>query len=232
MKLRLTASALLALLSTSSVFAANLTIPMSFEYLALDGKEIETSNFNHKSELPLSEGVHKIAIRYHDMIDDEFSDSQSFVKSSPFILTLKAEGDNEYILKPADGDYVKKPKEFAKTPQVVITRADKGQVNYQVELTQLKETSFLSQLFSGNNGPDVETAAAAVTAGNMAASQPVAPVSKPSPVSAMTMPSNAPQAAGQNGDSAAHAQQMLQYWWLQADEATRKEFMSWAIKQL
>ncbi len=33
MKLRLTASALLALLSTSSVFAANLTIPMSFEYL-------------------------------------------------------------------------------------------------------------------------------------------------------------------------------------------------------
>ncbi|WP_252345994.1 DUF2057 family protein, partial [Shewanella indica] len=34
------------------------------------------------------------------------------------------------------------------------------------------------------------------------------------------------------GDSAAHAQQMLQYWWLQADEATRKEFMSWAIKQL
>ncbi len=60
------------------------------------------------------------------MIDDEFSDSQSFVKSSPFILTLKAEGDNEYILKPADGDYVKKPKEFAKTPQVVITRADKA----------------------------------------------------------------------------------------------------------
>ncbi|BCV67126.1 DUF2057 domain-containing protein [Shewanella carassii] len=231
MKLRLTASALLALLSTSSVFAANLTIPMSFEYLALDGKEIETSNFNHKSELALSEGVHKIAIRYHDMIDDDFSDSQSFVKSSPFILTLKAEGDNEYILKPADGDHVKKPKEFAKTPQVVITRADKGQVNYQVELTQLKETSFLSQLFNGNNAPDVETAAAAVTSGNMAASQPVAPVTQPSPVSAMTMPA-ASKASGQNGDSAAHAQQMLQYWWLQADEATRKEFMSWAIKQL
>jgi len=231
MKLRLTASAILALLSTSSVFAANLTIPMSFEYLALDGKEIETSNFNHKSELALSEGVHKIAIRYHDMVDDEFSDSQSFVKSSPFILTLKAEGDNEYILKPADGDYVKKPKEFAKTPQVVITRADKGQVNYQVELTQLKETTFLSQLFNGNKGPDVETAAAAVTSGNMAANQPVAPVSQPSPVSAMTMPA-ASKAGSQGGDSAAHAQQMLQYWWLQADEATRKEFMSWAIKQL
>ncbi|WP_339086424.1 DUF2057 domain-containing protein [Shewanella chilikensis] len=231
MKLRLTASAILALLSTSSVFAANLTIPMSFEYLALDGKEIETSNFNHKSELALSEGVHKIAIRYHDMVDDEFSDSQSFVKSSPFILTLKAEGDNEYILKPADGDYVKKPKEFAKTPQVVITRADKGQVNYQVELTQLKETTFLSQLFNGNKGPDVETAAAAVTSGNMASNRPVAPVSQPSPVSAMTMPA-ASKASGQGGDSAAHAQQMLQYWWLQADEATRKEFMSWAIKQL
>ena len=30
----------------------------------------------------------------------------------------------------------------------------------------------------------------------------------------------------------AQAEQMLQYWWLQADDKTRKEFMGWAIKQL
>ncbi|WP_394204023.1 DUF2057 domain-containing protein [Shewanella waksmanii] len=241
MKSLLPITAIVALLGASSAMAANLTIPMAFEYLAVDGKKIDTSLFSHQSDLALTEGSHKIAIRYHDMVQDDFSDSESFIKSSPFIVTIDVDGDYNYTLAPADG-VVKRPKSFAKSPQVVITREDKGTVNYKVTQTDYTEDSFFDSLFSRGNSQDIDTVAAAAT-GAAVASQPTAPVSKPKPQSATvaatataTTQAAQPQAATPantkaNGD-ASHAEQMLQYWWLQADEATRKEFMSWAIKQL
>jgi len=223
-------TAIIALLGSSSALAANLHIPMAFEYLAIDGKKIETSLFNHKAEIDLSNGTHKIAIRYHDMVEDDFSDGESFVKSSPFIITLAVDGDHEYSLKPADGDFVKKPKSFAKSPQVVITRSDKGQVSYKVEQTEFTEDSFVNTLFGGGNGQDVASVATAATGGAVIASTTTtAPVSKPAPIDGGITPV---PAIGDKASDAAHAQQMLQYWWLHADQETRKEFMSWAIKQL
>jgi hypothetical protein len=230
MKSLLPISSLLVLLSSASAFAADLNIPMSFEYLALDGKKVESSVFNHKSSLALAPGTHKIAIRYHEMVEDDFSDSQTFVKSAPFILTLDVDGDYQYQLEAADGKIVKKPKVYAQNPQIKLTRSDKGQVNYQVVNTNLEEESFVSRLFSGNQAVDVSSTAAAATsaAGVATAVVVAAPAPTSSAVSAtsLTAPVETSKAAGAN------PQQMLQYWWLQADEKTRKEFMSWAISQL
>ncbi|GIU08210.1 MULTISPECIES: DUF2057 domain-containing protein [unclassified Shewanella] len=234
MKPRLTVTALLALCGSSAAFAADFNIPMSFEYIAVDGQEVKTSLFNHKSEIELEKGTHKIAIRYNDLVEDDFSDSETNVKSNAFIVTIDVDGDYSYQLKPADGEFVKNPKSFAKSPQVVITREDKGTVNYKVTQTNITEESFVSRLFSGNDATDVD-AAAAVATGAAVASVPTAPVSKPSPAAAATMPAVAatsPTAPATSAEDAAKAEQMLQYWWLHADEQTRKEFMSWAIKQL
>ena len=90
MKSLLPVTAMLALFGPASALAGNLTIPMSFEYLAMDGQTIESSVFNHKAELALAPGEHKIAIRYNEMVEDDFTDGQSFVKSAPFIVTLMA----------------------------------------------------------------------------------------------------------------------------------------------
>ncbi|WP_198783009.1 DUF2057 domain-containing protein [Shewanella putrefaciens] len=230
MKSLLPISSLLVLLGSASAFAADLNIPMSFEYLALDGKKVESSVFNHKSSLELAPGTHKIAIRYHEMVEDDFSDSQTFVKSAPFIVTLEVDGDHQYHLQAAEGEVVKKPKSYAQNPQVVLTRSDKGQVNYQVANTDIEEESFVSRLFSGNQAVDVSGTAAAATGAAGAAAVVVAsaPTSTQAAVNAtsLTAPVDASKAA------AANPQQMLQYWWLQADEKTRKEFMSWAISQL
>ena len=236
MKPRLTITALLALCGSSAAFAADFNIPMSFEYIAVDGQEVKTSLFNHKSEIELEKGTHKIAIRYNDLVEDDFSDSETNIKSNAFIVTIDVDGDYSYQLKPADGEFVKNPKSFAKSPQVVITREDKGTVSYKVTQTNISEESFVSRLFSGNEATDVDAAAAAVTGSAAAvASVPTAPVSKPSPAAAATMPAVAatsPAAPVTSAEEAAKAEQMLQYWWLHADEQTRKEFMSWAIKQL
>ncbi|MDT3321525.1 DUF2057 domain-containing protein [Shewanella sp. SP1S2-4] len=229
MKSLLPISSLLVLLGSASAFAAELNIPMSFEYLALDGKKVESSVFNHKSSLELTPGTHKIAIRYHEMVEDDFSDSQTFVKSAPFIVTLDVDGDYQYYLQAAEGKVIKKPKVYAQNPQIKLTRSDKGNVNFQVVNTNLEEESFVSRLFSGNQAVDVSGTAAAATgaAGAVVAVAP-APVATSATVSAtsLTAPVDTSKA------TAANPQQMLQYWWLQADEKTRKEFMSWAISQL
>ncbi|GIU48717.1 DUF2057 domain-containing protein [Shewanella algidipiscicola] len=219
--------ALIALLGSSSAMAANLTIPMAFEYLALNGQKVESSLFNHKADLSLDNGTHKIAIRYHDMVQDDFSDSESFIKSSPFIVTLKVDGDYQYQLQPAEGEIIKRPKEFAKSPEVIVTRTGGGQVSYQVEQTDITESSFIGRLFGNDSGQDVEAAAAVATGSAVAASSvPAKPISA---IEAATLPATTTPS---NKSEAEHAQQMLQYWWLHADEKTRKEFMSWAIKQL
>ena len=223
-------TALIALLGASSAMAANLTIPMAFEYLALDGQKVESSMFNHKSDISLDNGTHKIAIRYHDMVQDDFSDSESFIKSSPFIITLAVDGNYDYQLIPAEGEVIKHPKTFAKAPQVVITRKDGGNVNYKVAQTDITEDSFVSKLFGGNSGQDIDVAAVAATssAAVVATRTPTPTITPTSSVKPATLPATLPG----NTSDADHAQQMLQYWWLHADEKTRKEFMSWAIQQL
>jgi uncharacterized protein YccT (UPF0319 family) len=236
MKSLFTTSALLAFLTSSSVLAANLTIPMSFEYLALDGAEVETSMFNHQSDLALTNGTHKIAVRYHDVVDDSFSDSQSFVKSTPLIVTLTVDGDHQYLLQPADGDVIKNPKAFAKKPQINIKRQDNAAVTYSVEQTNFTEESFITSLFNNKNQHDIETLSASAT-GN--GSQPIQALAVKSDIESATMsapviatvPVAVPATTAQK-PTPAQAEQMLQYWWLQADDKTRKEFMGWAIKQL
>lgn len=233
MKSLLPISSLLVLLGTTSAFAADLNIPMDFEYLALDGKRIHSSAFNHKSRLELTPGNHKIAIRYSDMVEDDFTDSQTFVKSSPFIITLEVDGDYQYHLQPSEGKVVKKPKVYAKKPQVTLARSDKGMVDYQVTYTDIEEESFVSRLFTGNQSTDISNTAAAVTGTAGTVSTAAAAVTTSAPAAVQTAinatsltPADASKATGTS------PQQMLQYWWLQADEKTRKEFMSWAISQL
>ncbi|MGE6568552.1 DUF2057 domain-containing protein [Shewanella vesiculosa] len=233
MKSLFTTSALLACLTSSSVLAANLTIPMSFEYLALDGTEVETSMFNHQSDLALTNGTHKIAIRYHDVVDDSFSDSQTFIKSTPLIVTLTVDGDHQYLLQPAQGDVIKNPKAFAKKPQINIKRQDNMAVTYSVEQTNFTEDSFITSLFNKKNQNDIETLSASATGSGIQPTQTVAVQSDVASATTISAPviATEPAAAAQK-TTPAQAEQMLQYWWLQADDKTRKEFMGWAIKQL
>jgi uncharacterized protein YccT (UPF0319 family) len=232
MKSLFTTSALLALLSSSSVLAANLTIPMSFEYLALNGTEVETSMFNHQSDLALTNGTHKIAIRYYDVVDDSFSDSQTFVKSTPLILTLMVDGDHQYQLQAAEGKVIKNPKAFAKKPQISITRQDNGSVTYSVKQTDFTDESFMTSLFQSKKQHDIETLSASATS-NASQSVQTLPVIADVATATMSAPVVTPvPAATAQKPSPAKAEQMLQYWWLQADDKTRKEFMGWAIKQL
>ena len=169
MKLLLRISALFAFWSCSAVFAANLEIPMAFEYIAVDGKKISSSMFKHKSDLQLSQGQHEIAIRYKDMVEIDVSDTEAEVNSTAFIVSLNIDGDYRYTLKPVGGDVIRDPQQFAKSPDVIIVRGDKGRVDYKVTLTDITEKSFAARLYGNNESKQLQPAAASVATTQSAA---------------------------------------------------------------
>ncbi|WP_299494218.1 DUF2057 domain-containing protein [uncultured Shewanella sp.] len=216
-------TAVFTLIASVPSLAATLTIPMSFEYLAIDGQKIKTNFFTHKSTLKLQPGSHKIAIRYSDMIEDDYSDSEYRVESSPFIVTLEVKENQKYQLEPVGGVPVKDPKAFAKSPQVIIKQNNNGHVSFQVKQTDFTEDSFVSQLFTRNK-QDISPEAAAAAATVKGNAQTITSQPIQDPIRQATSPDTSP--------SAKEAQKMLKYWWQQADEPTRKAFMSWAIQQM
>lgn len=226
MKFFLHVTALLALWSSSALFAASLKVPMAFEYIAMDGEKISSSLIMHKSRLELSNGYHEIAIRYKDMVDNDISDTKSEVKSTAFIISLKVDGDHNYSLKPAGGDRIKDPQQFAKTPKVEIVREDHGTVDYKVTLTDITQKSFSTRLYGRNTSrqsqPTATSTTSAVATENIGASTSTYNIEPAASSAAVVSPE-----AGTDD-----AEQMLRYWWQRSDEKTRKEFLSWAIKQL
>ncbi len=253
MKISRTALTVSLLAACPALAAAELHIPMAFEYLALDGRKVSRSMVVHKSELELTPGYHEIAIRYNDMVELDMPDTPENVKSTPFIITLDVSEDVDYYLKPAGGDTVRNPLEFAQKPDVVITRKDGSAVDYRLTYTDIDQRDFKTHLYGKTLSPQAQAQAAAAAAA--AASTQLVPVTESTGAEPATTVSGAPassaatmgevdvmastgvaaesdaQTDAGNGQPATPAE-MLQLWWLRADEKTRKEFLGWAIKQL
>ncbi len=249
MKLPLTALTLTGMFGSSALLAADMHIPMVFEYLALDGQKVARSIAIHKSELELRPGYHEIAIRYHDMVEIDIPDTKETVKSPAFIITLNVEGNTDYYLKPADGDRVKNPLEFAEAPDVVITRKDGGSVDYRLTHTDIRQKDYKTHLYGKTLSPEAQAQAAAAAAA--AASPQLVPrgsASAPSSVAVTAAPISTSMDEDdalstlvveaeavdetEGGTTTATPAEMLQLWWQRADEQTRKDFLGWAIKQL
>lgn len=255
MKLPLAALTIAGLFGSSALFAAEMHIPMAFEYLALDGRKVSRSLVVHQSELELTPGYHEIAIRYSDMVETDVSDTPESVKSTPFIITLDVQGDADYILKPAGGDIVRNPLEFAEAPNVVITREGGAPVDYKLTHTDIQQRDFKTHLYGKTLSPEAQAQAAAAAAA--AASPQLVPTGSASTsvtgvsgsstgspdstattmgevdvIATSTVAAGAASTAAESGPSTATPADMLQLWWQRADQQTRKEFLSWAIKQL
>lgn len=211
------ALAISAALASSTLSAASLTIPMAFEFIALNGQMIERSLVVHNAQLEFAPGHHEIAMRYSDMAESDITDTPESVRSAAFIVTLDASDDGDYMLASAGGDIIRNPREFARAPQIVITHEDGGIAQYS--FTQTDVTShFASRLYA-----------------NKTARQ--AAPSEPSPSASVDVVEDATQSAPVAelppvDTSGASVGEMLRLWWQRADEQTRKEFLGWAIKQL
>ncbi len=215
---------LIALALSPVLHAASLTIPMEFEFLAVNGEPVGSSLFKHKDKLNLVPGQNRVALRYKDLVRESIGDGHVRVDSNPFILTFQIDAEARYRLAAASpirdiGD----ARHFAKNPAVVITDDDGKAVAFEMALTQGEEPSLLAQL-TGSEGTDLEQQAIAATA--------TAPAITPPSGAERSQPVPATETVAPVGADPANPEAMLKYWWQQADEPTRRAFMSWAVQQL
>ncbi|MBY6105341.1 DUF2057 domain-containing protein [Ferrimonas balearica] len=212
----------LALLASPLSWAESLTIPMEFEFVALDGTKVSSSLFSHKDELELTPGQRKIALQYKDLVPESVGDGHRRVSSSPFVITLNVEPGVDYQLA-ADRRIldVKTAEAYAEAPQVVITASNGAAATFSLQQTQSDDSSFVDKLLGDQpTAPSAEDAALAATASGTAA------------VAASNASQESAKPAAPSAPTDARAEEMLKYWWEQADDATRKAFMSWAVQQL
>ncbi|ODB96297.1 DUF2057 family protein [Candidatus Thiodiazotropha endoloripes] len=106
-------------LSGCSVQAARITIPDSFEFLALDGQAVSGSLLSHQAQLELPEGEREITLRYKDVIIDPDLGYEAVINSRPFVISLNAKSGVHYRLVPEPAAF-KNKQAFAKNPQVTI----------------------------------------------------------------------------------------------------------------
>jgi uncharacterized protein YccT (UPF0319 family) len=113
---------------TISAHASRLTIPDSFEFLAIDGSKFERTLFVHTDHIELNEEKHKITLRYRDTVMDLDQGYEVVIKSKPFTITLTPEPGRDYRLEPKAGALVDKHA-FASQPEVVIRDVSSGDVD-------------------------------------------------------------------------------------------------------
>lgn len=235
MKKALALAATLAITPLS--WAETLSIPMEFEFVAIDGKEIKTSIFSHKDEIDMAPGLRKIAVRYKDLIPEDVGDNHRKVSSSPFVISLQVEAGTDYRLEPSkqirsESEAV----EYAKAPSVNITTESGKTASYEVLHTDAVEAGIVNQLMafgSDKQQPSAEQVAVDATGGSNAAA-PAAVAAAPAAAAAAAPSSSAfsTPAKAAPADGSPQADDMLKFWWEQADEQTRKAFMSWAIQNM
>ncbi|TKB48222.1 DUF2057 domain-containing protein [Ferrimonas sediminicola] len=201
--------------------AADLNIPLSMEFIAVNGQEVKSNFFSHKDEIELEKGKHTVALVYKDLIEEPYGDGHQRVNSDPFLLHITIDADGVYKLRPQTPIRdLKQAKAFAQAPKVSVTHSDGHQVQYSIEMTSIHEESIIDSLtkeLTPEQKHKQEVIAATAPKGSAAASA--------------DTPTDANEVQLQ-GDAKLNPEAMLKYWWQQADEQTRKEFMTWAISNM
>lgn len=217
--------------------AAELNIPLSMEFIAVNGQEVKSNFFSHKDELELEKGKHTVALVYKDLIEEPYGDGHQRVSSDPFLLHITIDADGEYKLRPQTPIRdLKQAKAFAKDPKVSVTHSGGQQVQYSIEMTTIREESIIDTLTKEltpeqkHKQEVIAATAPAGSAGNAAAA--TATVATTAVVATAPGQSNSANQAQLQGDVKLNPEAMLKYWWQQADEKTRKEFMNWAISNM
>jgi uncharacterized protein len=181
-----------------------LTIPEDFNVLYVDGQKTQSSFFSPGgAELKLAPGEHRVVMIYDQFF--ESGDDTNRIKSAPFMLSFVIEQTADVELQFTAPKTLDAAREFAKNPQV--------------ELHKISSQSALPLQITLNIDKDWYLASYAKPP-----VQPLPPVQpSPAPVVQVSFPPN--PAPAEKAGKQSNALQQLQYWWQQADDSQREEFL-------
>lgn len=216
MKFRLAAIVASALIASSASFAGVVTSSSNVDFLAVDGKKATKSLLKDVRSFNVTDNnTHQVVVRVSEIVR-EGSDHNLF-ESDPIVVTFK--GSNEDIQISAPRLQSKRDVEQFKQNPVISVKSVSGNT-IDTKQEYLKQEGFFPGVNLVDNLSEYNASGAAAAVPAFATA---------------TMPATM-AAVGSNGkvqkskitvQGENAAEQMLQYWYQQADKETQQRFLNW-----
>ncbi|MEZ8143494.1 hypothetical protein A1OO_21040 [Enterovibrio norvegicus FF-33] len=216
-------------LATSSVAFADVTIdiPSGVQVLVENGIDSDYSNlgFDNQDKVVLPNGESQILFRLSHIVRESGSKKTKY-KSVPLVATFTA-ADAALTLKLPRIDTLDDGRMFDKKPSFTLSengkpidiKQDKLSIGFELMPDYVKE---IEKYNRANNIASWQSTGAVAT---VAATIPVVSSTSNAEVSKVTSASVSP-------DAGVDTEQMLKFWFAQADSESQKAFLSWAIQNV
>ncbi|HFY0605920.1 TPA: DUF2057 family protein [Yersinia enterocolitica] len=224
MKFGLVVAGILAVCCSTSAIATTLKLAPEIDLLVVDGKNMSGSLLKGADSLELNSGQHQILFKVAKPLP---TDPKVLYSSPPLVVVFNTRNVRSVAIKLPVIETERDGNKFSKKPSYQLI-GDNGR-----PLSVRHDVLHQDNL---NTATTLETAMATYNVGQFGASVPSFATIPPSPVSAVpgttiaVAGTNSPQkTTNLQGENV--AEQMLQYWFLQADADTQQRFLLWVKKQ-
>ncbi|PHZ31681.1 hypothetical protein CU280_04080 [Yersinia mollaretii] len=214
---------ILAVCCSASALATTLKLAPEIDLLVVDGKNMSGSLLKGADSLELNSGQHQILFKVAKPLP---ADPNVLYASPPLVVVFNTRNTRSVAIKLPVIDTERDGNKFSKNPTFQLIGDDGHPLSVRHDVLHQENL---------NKAATLETAMAIYNVGKYTASVPSFATIPPSTVSAV--PGTTIAVAGTNttqkttrlqGENI--AEQMLQYWFLQADAETQQRFLIWAKK--
>ncbi|VEJ09987.1 curli polymerization inhibitor CsgI-related protein [Actinobacillus delphinicola] len=228
MKLSTVALASIALFSSATSFAGMLSVSPNIEVLALDGHKVKNPTFSELKNLEISNNhVHQAVISVSDIINQ--GNNQVLYESDPIIVTFDSHDQNVMLNVPRLRNQFE-VNEFKNNPHINVTTQSGQKIpSKQAFLPQegfLPGLNLIDNIAKYNASNGVASVSSFAMIKKTVPSDVVTNESMSLAGDTYQIKKEKVVVKGQN-----IAEQQLQFWFQQADKATKARFLKWAKAQ-
>ncbi|PVX39881.1 hypothetical protein C8D76_10484 [Pasteurella langaaensis DSM 22999] len=220
MKFRLAAITAATLLASTASFAGVVTSSSNIDFLAINGQKASKSLLKETRSFNINDtNTHQVVVRVGEIVRS--GSDRTLFESDPIVVTFQ--GSNEDIQISAERLSNERDVEnFKANPKITVKTASGVEIPTKQEY--LKQEGFLPNVNLVENLSDYNSSGAPAAVASFATAT--------MPATVATVGSNGKVQKGKvtvQGENA--AEQMLQYWYQQADKETQQRFLNWVKKQ-
>ncbi len=220
MKFRFVALATAALLTSTASFAGVVTGSSNIDFLAIDGQKAAKSLLKETRSFNISDTkTHQVVVRVSEIV--RAGSDRTLFESDPIVVTFQ--GANEDIIISAPRLEDERDVAGFKNNPVISVKTRRGTA-VQTKQEYLKQEGFLPNVNLVENLSDYNASGSVASVSAFATA--TLPAAVPTATAGGKVQKNKITVQGENA-----AEQMLQYWFQQADKETQQRFLQWAQKQ-
>ncbi len=209
-----------ALIASQTAFAGTVTSSSNLEFLALDGQKSSKSLLKQSHSFNINDTKqHQVVVRVSEIVRD--GSDQSLFESDPIVVTFQGSTEDIQISAPRLNSQ-RDVDNFNKNPVITVRTTSGNTIASKHDF--LKGEGFLPHLNIEENLANYNSSnAPAAVAGFATTSMPTA-----MPIANNNSGKVSKGKITVQGENV--AEQMLQYWYQQADSETKARFLDWAKK--